>query len=75
MRIDNSKTKLVFEFEVGKWFLCKADEDKTGWPYSLNFRIDRSEKGKDDDVGIPKIYVDEEEAKQARNAGIVEISF
>lgn len=74
MRIDNSKTKLIFEFEVDEWFLCDAKKETKGlWPYSLNFRIDRSEKGKDDDIGVAKIYLDEKEAEQAKKAGIAQV--
>jgi hypothetical protein len=32
----------------------------------LNYRIDRSEKGKDDDVGMPRIYLTKEEAQVCR---------
>lgn len=73
MQIDKSKTKLIFSFTADEWFLCKSNEDETGYPYSLNYRIDRSEKGKIDDVGMVKIYLDEQEAKQARENGFSEI--
>jgi len=73
MRIDKSKTKLIFEFTADEWFLCRADEQKDGWPYSLNYRIDRSEKGKSDDVGMMKIYLDEKEAKEAKINGFSEL--
>ncbi len=72
MRIDKSKIKLIFEFPADEYFLCRADE-KTGWPYSLNYRIDRSEKGKDDDIGMPRIYLDEQEAEAARQNGFSEL--
>jgi hypothetical protein len=78
MKIDNSKVKLVFKFQADEWFLCrlsKEEEDRVGWPYSLLFRIDRSEKGKDDDCGIAKIYLDEKEAELAKKNGFSEIVF
>ena len=72
MKIDKSKIKLVFEFSADDWFLCKCDDEVLG-DYSLNYRIDRSEKGKSDDIGVPKIYLTEEEAEEARKNGFSEI--
>ena len=73
MKIDTSKAKLIFEFQVNEWFLVSSDEKETLWPYTLNYRIDRSGKGKDDDLGVEKIYLSEDEAEQAKKLGFSEI--
>lgn len=76
MRIDNSGVKLIFEFKCEDYFLVNCEKETNGlWPYSLNYRIDRSEKGKCDDIGIAKIYLDEKEAEQAKQAGFSYIDF
>lgn len=74
MKIDKSQTKVIFEFTPERYFLCKlCEEDRMYGDYSLNLRIDRSYKGKDDDVGMPIIYLLEEEAKICRENGFEEI--
>ena len=73
MKIDKSKTKLVFEFSPEGYWLCKEDEQITCWPYSLRFKIDRTYKDKGPDVGIAKIYLDEKETQIARDNGFEEI--
>ena len=67
MKIDNSQTKLIFEFAPAEYFLVY--EKGREWEWSLNPRIDRSEKGKDDDCGTPIIFLTDEEAERAKKAG------
>ena len=68
MRIDKSDIKAIFEFTPDKYFLvhnlCDAECE-----WSLNPRIDRSEKGKDDDCGVPVIFLTDEEAEKVKRAG------
>lgn len=83
MRIDNSNTKVSFDFTPAGYFLCYGKDDRFGdngghplIVWTLNGRIDRSEKGKDDDVGIPIIYLTEQEAEQCKKAGFTwEVNF
>lgn len=56
MEIDKSQVKISFDFTPSEYFLCKSDDIMLG-DYTLNYRIDRSEKGKDDDIGMPRIYL------------------
>lgn len=74
MKIDNSHTKVIFEFSPANYFLVETD-DETAFneKWSLNYRIDRSEKGKDDDVGMPRIYLSDQEAEECRKAGFIHI--
>ena len=69
MHIDKSKIELKFTFSPKEYFLVYADDQFGLKQWSLNYRIDRSEKGKDDDVGMPKIYLTEEEAERAKKNG------
>ena len=70
MIVDKSKVKITFSFTPKEYFLCKCDDEMFG-DYSLNYRIDRSHKGKDDDIGLPKIYLTAEEAEICRNNGFI----
>ena len=67
MKIDNLKTKVVFDFSPEDYFLVYETDREYDW--SLNPRIDRSEKGKDDDCGTAKIFLTDEEAEQCKKAG------
>ena len=66
MKIDNQNTKAIFGFTPAKYFLV---HDKKSDEWSLNPRIDRSEKGKDDDIGSPKIFLLENEVEICKKAG------
>ena len=68
MRIDKSDIKAIFEFTPAKYFLV-YDPNNEEYPYSLNPRIDRSEKGKADDCGSPVIFLTDEEAEEIKRAG------
>lgn len=67
-----SKVKVSFSFTPESHFLVKSKDDMLG-DYSLNYRIDRSEKGKDDDIGMPQIYLSEKEAQICRDNGFIEV--
>lgn len=73
MKIDNSKTVVSFDFRPETHFLVYGKDDRFGdsslLVWSLNNRIDRSYKGKDDDVAVPTIYLSEQEAEQCKQAG------
>ena len=65
---------MKFEFLPKDYFLVDCREETHGlWPYSLNYRIDRSYKGKDEDVGIAVIYLDEDQAEEAKKLGFIEV--
>jgi len=67
LNIDNSQTKVIFTFTPQEYILVKCKEDFGEW--SLNNLIDRSEKGKDPDIGMPVIFLDEMEADICKKAG------
>ena len=72
MEIDKSQIKISFIFTPAEYFLCKSDDNMLG-DYTLNYRIDRSNKGKDDDIGTPRIFLSENEAQICRDNGFLEI--
>ncbi len=71
MKIDKSQIKVSFEFSPASHFLVlssrRYNDGEKEW--SLNYRIDRSEKGKDDDIGEAIIYLSDEEAEECKKAG------
>lgn len=67
MKIQNHAT-IIFEFKPEDYFLVRA-ERHGGMAWSLNYRIERLEKGKDDDVGTEAIFVSDEEAEEIKKAG------
>lgn len=79
MRIDNTDTKVIFEFSPRTHLLVHAIDARftnakiLSW--SLNPRIDRSYKGKDDDIGVEEIYVSDEKAEQLKKAGFTYTEF
>ena len=80
MKIDTGKISVSFDFSPDKYFLLYTKDDRFHnghnggcdiktckgclFVYCLAPRIDRSEKGKDDDCGICEIYIDDNEAKE-----------
>lgn len=60
---------VTFKFAAKDYFLVRSNTRKTGLEWSLNYRIDRSEKGKDDDVGMEVIYLSDSEAEACKKAG------
>jgi len=71
--VDNSDTKVTFSFSPKEYFLVQNSDPSWEAKYSLNYRIDRSYKGKDDDLGMHVILLTEEQAEICRKAGFTEI--
>ncbi len=73
MHINNQDTEVVFTFKPRNYFLIYANDDR--FPnadmkvWTLNPRIDMSYKGKDDQVGMPVLYLSEQEAEACKKAG------
>lgn len=63
MKIDKSEIKAIFEFSPKDHWLF-YDKDRSEW--CLCYKIDRSFKGKDPDVGMPVVYMEEAEAEQLK---------
>jgi len=63
--IDEINKKAIIEFNHDEFFIVQSD-DKMKGDYALAWRIDRSYKGKHADVGLPVIYLSEQEAKKLR---------
>lgn len=74
IKID-TKPEVTFIFSAEDYFLVLAERYK-GQPkeWSLNSRIDRSEKGKDDDVADATLYISEEQAQILKDAGFTWIT-
>ena len=69
MIIDKSQIKVTFSFSPSTHFLVYATPWGTGpKEWSLNPRINRSEKGKDDDVGVAEIFISKEDATECKKA-------
>ena len=64
--IDEINKKAIIEFNHNDFFIIKSDDEMKG-DYALAWRIDRSDKGKTPDVGMPMIYLLEEEAKKLKS--------
>jgi len=64
--VDEINRKAIIEFSCGDFFLVKSDDEMRG-EYALAWRIDRSHKGKEPDVGLSVIYLSEPEAKKLRS--------
>ena len=65
MKINNQNTEVQFSFTPANFILVRS---KNG-VWSLNYLIDRSEKGKSPDVGTEKIYLSDQEAEQCKKLG------
>lgn len=66
MKIETQDVKVTFSFTPRTHFLV-FDSVREEW--SLNPRIDRSEKGKSDDVGVPEVYLSKSEAEECKRLG------
>ena len=64
--IDEINKKAIIEFNREDFFIVQSDDEMKG-DYALAWKIDRSYKGKEPDVGLPVIYLSEEEAKKLRS--------
>ena len=65
----NKKITASFSFSPDDYFLVLQDSRGMGKEFSLNYRINRSEKGKDDDIGMPVIYLADLEAEIIKRDG------
>ena len=59
----------TFTFPPQEYILVFSDSRGDGKEWSLNYRIDRSEKGKGDDVGLEVIFISDEDAETLKKAG------
>ena len=64
MQIDTKDVKAVFSFTSRTHILVHADDE-----WTINARIDRSFKGKDDDITSPIIHLTDEEADALKKSG------
>lgn len=64
MYIDTSGVEAVFRFNSKTHILVR---DGANW--TINPRIDRSYKGKDDDIGSPVVFLTQEEAESLQKSG------
>ena len=72
IKIENRNTEVQLTFTPGEYFLVHSKDERFGdgeMVWTLNPRIDRSEEGKDDDIGIPVVYLDDKEAEVFKKAG------
>ena len=76
MKINKQNVEITFTFKPSTHILVKSQDDRFGnngghpmMVWSLNGRIDRSYKGKDDDIGIAEIYLTDEQAEQLKKEG------
>jgi hypothetical protein len=64
--VDEINRKAIIEFNREDFFLVESDDEMKG-DYALVWRIDRSYKGEEPDVGLPVIYLSEPEAKKLKS--------
>ena len=74
MKINNDNTEVQFSFTPNEYFLIRSNDNRFGEVnppkvWTLNPRIDRSEKGKNDDMAVATIYLSDDEAKMCKDAG------
>lgn len=67
-----SEVRITFSPEDYCLVVCKNIEKGE---YTLNFLIDRSEKGKMPDVGIEVMYLNEKQASIFKDAGFIEYKY
>lgn len=67
MRVE-IKGKAIFEFSSDEYILCESTDKMLG-DYSLNYRISREYAGKSEDIGMPVVYLTEQEAESLFKSG------
>ena len=72
MKIKKLPADIVITFSPKDYFLLKCKDNALG-DYALHYRIDRSYKGKDDDIGMEKMYLDKTEVRNFIEADFQEI--
>ena len=73
MKFNIKPSDVVITFSPCDYFLVKCKDETLG-DFALHYRIDRSEKGKDDDLGLEVLYLNDHEAGFFRQAGFTEIT-
>ncbi len=71
IKIDNRQTKVTLSFTPSKYILVYGYDGTGGGDkkWTLNLRIDRSFKGKDDDIGMAIVHLYEKEVEIFKQAG------
>ena len=54
IKINNNDTKVTVSFKVSEYVLVKNKEGE----WTLNYLIDRSEKGKSPDIGLEVLHIE-----------------
>lgn len=72
MKIQPLKINVTVTFSSKDYWLVNFADIDSPFPNSLNLKVDRSDKGKDDDIGIAVLYLDKYEAQVFRKAGFDE---
>ena len=72
MKITKQPREISITFSPGDYCLMKCKDEMLG-DYALHYLIDRSEKGKDPDIGMEVMYLGEEQAKIFKEAGFIEV--
>ena len=71
MNITKKSTNVIIEFSPEEYCLAKCKDEMLG-DYALHFLIDRSDKGKDYDLGMEVLYLSEKQAEVFKQAGFRE---
>lgn len=71
MKIKKHPSEISITFSPSDYCLKKC-KDKMLGDYALHYLIDRSEKGKDPDIGMEVMYLSEADAKMFKDAGFGE---
>ena len=70
MKVKKMPSDVEITFSSSEYCLMKCDDNTLG-DYELHYLIDRSYKGKDPDIGMQKMYLDENEAKLFIESGFM----
>lgn len=71
MKINKDKIEVTFTFSPKDYFLVHNIQDTTYHTdiWSLNYRIDMSYADKPDQIGMPRLFLSDEEAEQLKKEG------
>ena len=75
MELNKISSKISITFSSDEFCLVnnKSNRPERETIYSLNYLFDRSDKGKDPDIGSPVLFLDEDDAKIFKEAGFLEV--
>ena len=73
IKIKKEPSGVIITFSPNDYCLMKCKGNLLG-DYALHYLIDRSEKGKNPDIGIERLYLDKDEAELFKKAGFVEVN-